>query len=183
MSRLACLLLLLAVAVAASGCVTAQAKGEPGGPALAPPDPPPHTVIPVEIVEAQPVRVEPEGPTPVTPAKEPPAARRVRSAEKPAEKPPEAAPVQPAAPPPPPLQTYANVTGVENEIRKLMKQAEGDLGRVDRETLKNTDRNLQFETAKRFLREAEEALKVKNLVFARELAEKAATLAEALAKK
>lgn len=182
MSRLACLLF-VALAVAASGCVSAQAKGEPGGPALAPPDPPPHTVIPVEVAEAQPARQETEEPAPVTPAKEPPAARRARAAEKPAEKPAEAAPAQPVLPPAPPLQTTTNVTAVESEIRKVMKQAETDLGRVDRATLQNSDRNLQFNTARRFLQEAEEALNVKNLVFARELADKAATLAAALAKK
>ena len=181
MSRLACLLL-VALAVAASGCVTAQAKGEPGGPALAPPDPPPHTVIPVEVVEEAPA--PPAAPVPVVKGKEEPSApKRPRPAEKPAEKPPEAAPAEAALPPAPPLQTTPNVPGVESEIRKVMRQAEGDLARVDRETLKNTDRTLQFNTAKRFLQEAEEALKVQNLVFARELADKAATLAAALAKK
>ena len=180
MSRLACLLL-VALAVAASGCVTAQAKGEPGGPALAPPDPPPHTVSPVEIVEGPPAQPASEQPVAVrpTPADAPPPKPASRVSEKVAEKPPEVAP----APPAPPLQTKANVTAVESEIRKVMKQAEVDLGHVDSEALKNTDRNQQFNTAKRFLQEAEEALKVKNLVFAKELADKAATLAEALPKK
>jgi hypothetical protein len=187
MSRLACFLV-VALGLAASGCVTAQAKGEPGGPALAPPDPPPHTVVPVTIVEAPPTHQAPEGPAPVVVGKEEPsAARRQKPAEKPAEKPPEkppdTVPAQPAAPPAPPLQTTTNATGVESEIRKIMRQAEDDLGRVDRETLKNPDRSLQFTTARRFLQEAEEALKVKNLVFAKELADKAATLAAALAQR
>jgi len=183
MSRLACLLV-VALGLAASGCVTAQAKGEPGGPALEPPVPPPHTVIPVTVVEAPPAPQAPQGPAPVVVGREePPAARRQKPAPTPNEKPPDAVPAQPVVPPAPPLQTTSNVTGVESEIRKVMKQAEEDLGQVDRETLKNSDRNLQFNTARRFLQEAEEALNVKNLVFAKELADKAATLAAALAPK
>jgi hypothetical protein len=183
MSRLA-RALLVALALAASGCVTAQAKVEPGGPALDPPAPPPHTVIPVEIVE------EPPAPAvPVLPAQDadrpPPVAKRQKSTDKSAEKPPDpaAAPPQPVTPPQaPPLQITANVTEVTNNIRKRMDEARRDLNKIDPGAL-STERRTQFDTAKRFLEQAEDALKVNNLVFAEQLADKAATLAAALVQK
>jgi len=42
---------------------------------------------------------------------------------------------------------------------------------------------VQYDTAKRFIQQAEDALKAKNFVFAEQLADKAATLAAALAQK
>jgi hypothetical protein len=185
MKRLACAAV-LALALAASGCVSAQAKGEPGGPALDPPAPPPHTIIPVEIVEAP--AAPPASPSPVPvivrPSARPPAARTDKPAEKPADKvDPAAAPPQPAAPAPaPPLQTTANVTEVEKTVRARMAQASRDLDRTDYRTL-STERRAQYDTAKRFIQQADDALKVKNLVFAEQLADKAATLAAALAQK
>jgi len=185
MKRLACAVV-VALALAASACVSAQAKGEPGGPALDPPAPPPHTIIPVEIVEQPAAPPAPPSPAPliVRPSSRPPAAKPDKPAEKPAEKPdPAAVPVQPAAPAPaPPLQTTANVTEVERTIRARMMQASRDLDRTNYRAL-NTERRAQYDTAKRFLQQADEALKVKNLVFAEQLADKAATLAAALVQK
>jgi hypothetical protein len=51
-----------------------------------------------------------------------------------------------------------------------------DLSKVNVATL-GADGKAQFETAQRFLQQAEEALKGHNLVFASKLADKAATLA------
>jgi len=180
MSRLLCLFA-VALAIAASACVSAQATGDPGGPALEPPAPPPHTIIPIEIVEEP--AAPPAAPTPVIvrPMARPPAPRPEKPAEKPAEK---AEPLA-AAPPPapaPPLQTTANVTEVERAIRARMAQASRDLDRTDYRAL-TAERRAQYDTAKRFLQQADEALKVKNLVFAEQLADKAATLAAALAQK
>jgi hypothetical protein len=183
MSRLACLLF-VALAVAASGCVTAQATGEPGGPALAPPDPPPHTVIPVTIVEPPPAQPASDLPdaviSPASGVKTPRSGGG--SSDKSGAKPPDAVPAQPAAPPAPPLQTTTFVDETEKAIRDRIGQARFKLGQVNQATL-DADRRLQFDTAKRFLEQAEDALKVKNLLFAEELTNKAATLAEALAKK
>ena len=180
MSRLACLLL-VALALAASGCVTSRAAGEPGGPALAPPDPPPHTVIPVEIVEETPR--PPAAPVPAVKEKEEPqVTRRQGNVGKTDPKPPDTTPVDPALPPAPPLQTPENVTRAANEIDKVIRQAGANLDLVNARTL-DDERLLQYKTAQQLLQEAKEALKVKNLVFARELADKAATLAAALAKK
>lgn len=173
------------LALAASACVSAQAKGEPGGPALAPPAPPPHTVIPVEIAEPPATPPPPPAPSPVIvrPSPRPPAAKPEKPVEKPVEKPdPAAAPPSPVPAPVPPLQTTANVTELERNIRTRLTQASRDLDRTDYRAL-SAERRAQYGTAKRFIQQADEALKVKNLVFAEQLADKAATLAAALAQK
>jgi hypothetical protein len=181
MRRLACLAV-VALACAVSACVSAQAKGDPGGPALAPPTPPPHTIIPVEIVEEPASPPVSPAPTPVIvrPMARPPAPKP----DKPVEKPDPAAAAPPTAAPAPtaPLQTTANVTELERAIRARMAQAWRDLERTDYRAL-NAERRTQYDTAKRFLQQADDALKVKNLVFAEQLADKAATLAAALTQK
>ena len=50
-------------------------------------------------------------------------------------------------------------------IRDLMGRAARDLSRVNANAL-NADGRSQFETARRFLQQAEEALKIPNIVFA-----------------
>ena len=177
---------IVALACAASACVSAQAKGDPGGPALAPPAPPPHTIIPVEIVEAPASAPALPAPTPVIvrPMARPPAPKPDKPVEKPVDKPDPAAAAPPTAAPAPtaPLQTTANVTELERAIRARMAQAGRDLDRTDYRAL-NAERRTQYDTAKRFLQQADDALKVKNLVFAEQLADKAATLAAALTQK
>jgi outer membrane biosynthesis protein TonB len=174
----------VALALAASACASAQARSEPGGPALAPPAPPPHAIVPVEIAE------EPAAPpAPPTPSdvlvkgsersREP---KPERPPEKPVEKPdPAAVTAQPVAPAPaPPLQTTKYVEEMERAIKARLDQAAQDLKRTNYRALP-AERQAQYDTAQRFIHQAEEALKVKNLVFAEQLADKAATLAAALA--
>lgn len=185
MNRLACAVL-VTLALTATGCASAQAGRDPAGAVLAPPAPPPHIIPPVESEPAPPAPPAPAGPTPVvvrpSPHTAPP--RADKSAEKPPEKT-DAAPAVavPAVPPggaaQPPLQTTANVTELEGKIRALMAQASRDLDRTSYNAL-TAERRTQYDTAKRFIQQAEEALKVKNLVFAEQLADKAATLAAAL---
>jgi len=69
---------------------------------------------------------------------------------------------------------------LERRVRALLQSATADLNRVDYRKL-NTDVQLQYDTAKSFVRQAEEALKSRNLVFAQTMGEKAATLASQLA--
>ena len=181
MSRLWCAVV-VALALAASACASAQARSEPGGPALAPPVPPPHAIVPVEIVEepAAPPAVSSPAPAPVGRSPR----RSLPKPERPPEKPdPAAVPAQPVAPaPPPPLQITANVKEVSETIRKRMDTASGVLDRIDYPGL-SAERKAQFDSARRFIEQADEALKVMNLVFAEQLADKAATLAAALAQK
>ena len=67
-------------------------------------------------------------------------------------------------------------------IRQQLAKASSDLTRVDYRAL-NADARTQYDTAKGLVRQAEDALRAKNLVFARSLADKAATLATQLAGK
>jgi hypothetical protein len=68
---------------------------------------------------------------------------------------------------------------IERQIREQLSQAAKDLGRVNYGGL-NADGKSQYDTAKRFIEQADQALKDKNLVFAKNLAEKAAGLAGVL---
>jgi hypothetical protein len=68
---------------------------------------------------------------------------------------------------------------VERRIRSLLTQASSRLNRINYQAL-NADARTQYDTAKRFVVQAEEALRAKNLVFATNLAEKAAELSSQL---
>jgi hypothetical protein len=98
-------------------------------------------------------------------------------------------PVRPAGPVPPPtvqapattLQTATTSEQgeVERTIRATMVRATGELSRIDYQAL-NADARSQYDTAKRFVQQAEDAIRIKNLPFAKNLADKAAVLAAQL---
>lgn len=67
----------------------------------------------------------------------------------------------------------------ERQVRELLQKALRDLGRVDYKKLSNEGRS-QYDQAKRFTEQADQAIKERNFVFAATLAEKAATLASQL---
>ena len=190
MSRLVCAAF-VALALAAAGCASLRARSDPAGPPLETPPPPPHS-IPVVEIEAEPPAPPAgnDGPTPVVvrPAPRAAAPKHDKTSDKASDKteaapPPAAVPAPPQANAPlPPLQTTANVTEVERNIRMRIAQATRDLDRTDYRAL-STERRTEYDTAKRFIQQTEEALKVKNLVFAGQLADKAATLAAALVQK
>ena len=69
---------------------------------------------------------------------------------------------------------------LERGVRATITRASNELNRIDYRVL-NADAKLQYDTAKRFIRQADDAVKAKNLVFAKTLADKAATLADQLA--
>ena len=189
MSRLVCAAF-VALALAAAGCASLRARSDPAGPPLETLPPPPHS-IPVVEIEAE-LLAPPagnDGPTPVVvrPAPRAAAPKHDKTSDKASDKteaaPPAAVPAPPQANAPlPPLQTTANVTEVERNIRMRIAQATRDLDRTDYRAL-STERRTEYDTAKRFIQQTEEALKVKNLVFAGQLADKAATLAAALVQK
>ncbi len=87
----------------------------------------------------------------------------------------------PKAPPPTTLQTTPTQREgeVERRIRILVAQARNDLNRVNYQAL-NTDARNQYAMAKRFATQAEEAARARNLMFATNLADKAAGLAAQL---
>jgi hypothetical protein len=172
-----------------SGCLHASAKTVSDTPPLDTPPAPPRVV---EVVEAAPPALVPliEEPPhqPIRPparpqprAETPPRAQEPPKPEVPA---PEPAPVVAEAPKPPTtLQTTpAGAEGeVERAIRGVIGRANADLSRVDYRLL-NTDARSQYDTAKRFIQQSEDALRPpRNLVFARNLADKASALAGQLA--
>ena len=67
-----------------------------------------------------------------------------------------------------------------SDVSTALQRANADLNRVDYRAL-NADARTQYDTAKRFVRQADDAIRTKNLVFAKNLAEKAATIAAQLA--
>lgn len=175
-SRLALAFLHLCVlAFLASGCGRLHAKAAAEPPSLDVPAPPARTVEPVEA-KAPPGPEEPARPA-ARPA--PPAAVTARPV--PAE-PPKAADEPPRTPTT--LQTTpSNVEGeIERVVRATLARASSDLSRVDYRRL-NAGARTQYDTAKRFIQQAGEAIQAKNLVFAKNLADKAAALAAQLAGK
>src|SRR5262245_39284845 len=184
--------LVLAGSVIAGGCVRAQAKVVPELPALDVPEPPPRIVEVVEIEEPPPLVAEPTEVPPPTPAKPttPKPAAQQRAEPKP-EPPKVEVPV--ALEPPRPaeanrgqpagtLQTTpaAREAELERTIRDMLTRAKSSLSRIDYAHL-NGDARTQFDQARGFIRQAEDALRDKNLVFAENLADKANTLAAQLA--
>ena len=172
-----------------TGCAHAQAKTTPDLPALAMPAPPPRDVEPAEIDPPPPVTLVTEParnpsarPRPAPPAPRIEAPKTVEPAkpETPAVE--LTKPADESAKPPTTLQTTpATAEGeVERGIRTSLQHANTDLGRVDYRAL-NADARTQYDMAKRFVTQADDAIRTKNLVFAKNLAEKAATIAAQLA--
>ena len=183
---------LLLVLVMASGCMRAAAKTTPDAPPLDMPAPPPREVEPSEPEAPQPVPLVSEparnAPPRARPTPREPAAPRTADAPKPAEPPKVEPPVveapkppeEPARPPSTLQTTPATLEGdVERGIRASLTRANADLNRIDYRML-NADAKTQYDTAKRFIRQADDAIRTKNLVFAKNLADKAAALAAQL---
>jgi type IV secretory pathway VirB10-like protein len=177
---------LVLCAVGAVGCAKAQASA-PVGPPLDVPEPPARVLAPVEepVTASAP---EPETPSPAPVAAAPrtpprPPARRAEP-ERP-ETPPPAAAAAPAPPAPevPRELRPASPSGdaaAERDARDKLARAARDLGRVDYGKL-NADLRAQYDQSKRFMEQAQQALKDRNFVFASTLADKAAALAAGLA--
>jgi hypothetical protein len=171
----------------AAGCSHPQAKTMPEMPPLEVPPPPPRDVQPTEVEAPQPVGLptEPARSAPVRPRPTPPARQEPPKIEPPK---PEAPPAEPPKPvdepakPPTTLQTTpATAEGeVERGVRASLLRANTDLNRIDYRAL-NADARTQYDQAKRFVQQADEAIRTKNLVFAKTIADKAATIAAQLA--
>jgi len=172
--------LVLLTATLTACAAKAQVRTEAEVPLLDPPPPPPRVVAAYEL--------EPE-PLPITPAVEPatpvrPPARPARAEQKPeaAVAPPEAAEAV-ARPQSGPSLTMTPTPGSESHtvaaIRNLLGRAARDLSRVNAASL-NGDGRAQYDQARRFIEQAEDALKSRNIVFAGKLADKAVTMAAVL---
>jgi hypothetical protein len=185
-------LALALVATAAAACAGASAKPRTDPLPLVIPEPPPRVVEPLPEVEelpAEPVRREPASPTARAPrpAREtgvgkPPEATKPEPPRP--ESPPPVEPAPPAAPPGAPrpeLRTPETLdeAGAERQVRETLDRAARTLKGVDYRSLRREARQ-QYDTAKLFVTQAEEALKVRNYVAAKYLADKAETIAKGL---
>jgi hypothetical protein len=177
-------LCVLSSAALASGCAKARAETVPDGPPLAMPEPPPRVFGPVD--QGQPLAAEPVVPeTPTAEAPQLPPRRPVRPPAAAAQGPekPEPAPQPPQPVPEPQRELRAASTPADAEadkkIRGLLQVASRNLGRVDYQKLSVAGRE-QYDQAKSFGEQADEALTQRNYVFAETLADKAAKLASEL---
>lgn len=172
--------LVLLTATLTACAAKAQVRTEAEVPLLDPPPPPPR-VVAIYTPEPEPL--------PITPAVEP--ATPVRPPARPSrpEQKPEAVAAQPepaeavVRPPTGPSLTMTPTPGSESQtvaaIRDLLGRAARDLSRVNAASL-NGDGRAQYDQARRFIQQAEDALKIRNIVFAGKLADKAATMAAVL---
>ncbi|HUE90112.1 MAG TPA: hypothetical protein VMO26_28860 [Vicinamibacterales bacterium] len=176
-------LLLIGTLLVASGagCAKARANTEPIlMPELLPPPPPPRIVEtlpaePVPTIEPSPVESALSIPPPRIPAAPPakPEPPKTETAPEPPERPAPGAPTL-TLKPGPGVQAQT-----EASIRAHLDRALHDLQRVKYAAL-NADGRTQYDTARNFIQQAEEALKAANLTFAGKLADKAATMAAVL---
>jgi outer membrane biosynthesis protein TonB len=182
---------LAALPLLAVGCHRAHAKTTPENPPLDMPAAPPREVEPIEVETPQPVPL-PQEPARTAPPRPRPPIQQAARPEQPKTEPPKTEP-PPAAEPPKPeepakpptlLQTTPpNTEGdLERGIRATLLRAATDLNRVDAARL-TADARVQYETAKSFIRQADQAVRAKNLLFAKSVADKAAVLAAQLAPK
>jgi hypothetical protein len=158
-----------------------RAHAEVPMPVLTPPEAPPRNIDtymdePVPTVEPGPVDAALATPPP-RPQTRPPAPRPAPPQTEPARS-------EPVPPPVPPALTLKPAPGAETKtteasIRDLMTRASRDLQRVNYAAL-DADGRAQYDTARRFMQQAEDAMKGGNLAFAGKLADKAATMASVL---
>ena len=167
-------------AVLAGGCAKARAETVPDGPPLATPQPPSRVFAPIEeeplvsspVAEA-PAATAPRVPPVTQPARRAPAPEPEKPAPTPAPAPSGEAPrVLSAASAPPDPEA-------EKRINEMLRNAKGDLSRVDYRGLTRGGRE-QYDSAKGFTEEAEKALKERNFIYAQTIADKAAKIAAEL---
>jgi hypothetical protein len=167
----------------AGGCAKARPQVQPDVTPLQVPAAPPRVIVPPE---PEPVPLEPL-PEPQEAASRP--ARRTTPR-------PDAKAAKPEASPPPAAEAPAvpavasasdslepvlptSAGEVERRVRQQLQRASTDLNRVDYGALSNDGKG-QYDMAKRFIEQADEAMRDRNLVFAGKLAEKAAGIASVL---
>lgn len=182
------LLVLPLVLSIAGGCIRSRPKTPAQPASLDVPPPPARVVVPPEPEEPPDEQVSEPSETTV---RRPTRPRQQPSRERAETKPPEAAKEAPAAetarPPATtpvplgPLQPVlpASPGEMERRVNDQLVQAKRDLDRVDYRAL-GTDGKSQYDTAKRFIEQAGQALKDRNFLFAAKLAEKAVGLASGL---
>jgi len=174
--------------VGSFACAKAQAKTTAAGPPLEVPSPPPRIIIPAEepvIATVPPPETPPAAAAapPRAPARPAPPRRTEPERTETTPPPPAAATTGPPPPAEPPRElrpaSPAADAAAERETREALARSAVALSRVDYGKL-NTDARAQYDQSKRFMEQAQQALKDRNFVFAATLADKAAALAAEL---
>ena len=174
-----------------TACASASAKSRAADrPSMNVPPPPPRVIAPTPEPPPEPVNDLPSAPTPAREGRPP--AREASPKPSASDSKPEAkagAPAEPVAPPPPTtpapqLRTpqTADSSGAARNVHATVERANTMLSGVDYGPLSN-ERKKAYNDAKRFIRQAEDALKRGNFAFAQGVATKAETLARELSGK
>ena len=167
-------------AALAGGCAKARAETVPDGPPLATPQPPSRVFAPIE---EEPLVSSPVAEAPVAPPpRVPPTTQPARRTPPPEPEKPTPAPAPAASEGPPRVLSAVSAPldpEAEKRINELLRNAKGDLSRVDYRGLTRGGRE-QYDSAKGFTEEAEKALKERNFIYAQTAADKAAKLAAEL---
>jgi hypothetical protein len=179
--------LVVLATVGGTACATSRAETVRESPALDVPIPPPREITPLPAPQPpQPRPVEDlPGASVNTPVRPRPQRERETPPVKPAEQKPEE--TKPAEPPPtvtPPVPQLripetGNTAQSESQIRAIVERTRAILDKIDYQTLSDEGKKA-YGDAKQFATQADEKLKVNNLVFAKELADKAERLAKEL---
>jgi hypothetical protein len=174
--RVCAFALLTLAAAGLSACASAQAAAPLTIEALTVPPVPARVVVP-EIEEGRPETVE-----------DPAVARPPAARPDPARPPVTAEPPKPGETAPPARAEEAprvrtpetrNDEQADRDVRAVMSRALAALNNVNYQSLSAAAKQ-QYDTAKRFIAQADSALKIRNYVFARNLADKSDTLARQL---
>jgi hypothetical protein len=178
-------LLVALAAIGGSGCATTRAETPRERPALDVPPPPPRVITPLPVFP-EPPAPEPVSDLPGSSTQTPARPRPLRQAEAPKveAKPEEAKPaetVPPTAPVPQLRMPETDPTQLTVQIRDIIDRTRKVLRGIDYGPLSNA-RKKAYDDANMFAKQAEDALKAEppNLVFAKELADKAERLAREL---
>ena len=175
--------------VSVSACTAAKAATPVERPALIVPPPPPRTITPAPLPEVQPAP-ESMGETPANtnkpaPRPRPQTPRDTAKPEAPKVDPlPEAAPPAPVATPPPVtpqlrMPEGGDAAATARQARDTIERTRRMVSNIDPARLSSVLQKALTD-AKAFTTQAEEALNAGNVVFAKELAEKAERLAKEL---
>ena len=168
----------------AAGCASNPGRSSITVPLEIPEPPPRVSMPPVPAAEppAEAVPVPASRPTANLPAPSPPRSAAAAAAAPPAAPPP-AVPVAETPRPSPPLDLLpagpAGRTPTSAQVRDTLSRTKQKLDQIDRRQL-NTGKRADFDSARRFLAQAEAAMNANNLMLAESSAEKAETLANGL---
>ena len=177
-------LVIVPVAVGGTACRTVRAAEPIERPALEVPPPPPRVIIPLPGPNVPP-RLEPVEELPTTTDKSPTRPRPNRDKPDPNKQDPKIEPVeppnQPAAPAtPPPRLENPNSAQLSTQVREALARARAIIDGIDRNSLTSEPRRKAYDQAKLFAEEAEDAIQKNNLVYAKEVADKAERLASTI---